>query len=66
MNEEVVQEITATDALDTDNLTVLRLRLQTITDFSFRLATFIDEYELIKFEEYKEEQERLLSEKEAA
>ena len=66
MNEEVVQEIAATDALDTDKLTVLRLRLQTISDFSFRLAAFIDEYELIKFEEYKEEQERLLTEQEAA
>lgn len=66
MNEEVVQEIAATDPLDRDGLVVLRLRLQTISDFSFRLAAFIDEYELIKFEEYKEHVDRLASEQEAA
>ena len=64
MNEEVVQEILATSPLDTDTLTVLRLRLQTISDFSFRLATFHDEYELIKFEDYKEDLARREDEQE--
>ena len=58
MNEEVVQEIAATDPLDTDRLTVLRLRLGTISDFSFRLSTFLDEREQLEFEEYEKEQRR--------
>lgn len=65
MNEEVVQDIAQTDPLDTGTLTVLRLRLQTISDFSFRLAAFIDEYEAIKFEDFQEAQKRL-DEEEAA
>ena len=66
MNEEVVQDIAQCDALDTDRLTVLRLRLQTISDFSFRLSTFIDEYEAIKFEDFQEAQRRLDEEREEA
>lgn len=59
MNEEIVQDIAQSDALDTDRLTVLRLRLQTVSDFSFRLAAFIDEYEAIKFADFQEAQKRL-------
>lgn len=66
MNEEVVQEIHECGALDTDTLTVLKLRLQTISDFSFRLASFIDEYEAIKFEDFQEAQQRKADEEQEA
>jgi len=58
MNEEVIEEVAATEPLDTATLTVLKLRLQTISDFQFRLANFMDEYNQIQFEEYQEEQNR--------
>lgn len=48
MNEEVVAEIASTDPLDTDKLTVLRLRLGVISDFQSRLSLFIDEYQTIE------------------
>lgn len=66
MNEEVVQEILQTEALDKDGLVVLRLRLQVISDFCSRVAQYTDEYEAIKFAEYEAEQRRLDEEREAA
>lgn len=66
MNEEVIQEIAACDALDTDTLSMLKLRLQTISDFSFRLSTFIDEYEAIRYEDFEESKLRLEQEERAA
>jgi len=59
MNEDVVQRIAATDPLDTNTLTVLRLELGAISEFAQRLAQFIDEHEAVEFERYKEEQARL-------
>lgn len=47
MNEQVVQELAAAEPLDTDKLTVLRLRLGVISDFPQVLAQFVDEYEMM-------------------
>lgn len=66
MNEEVVQDTLQTDPLDTGALTVLRLRLQVITDFCSRVAQYTDEYEAILFAEYEAAQRRLDEEREAA
>ena len=51
MNEEVVSDIVETEALDTDRLTMLRLRLQIISDFQHRLVWFVEEYGTLLVEE---------------
>lgn len=56
MNEQVVQDLANTEPLDTNTLTVLRLRLGVISEFPQVLAQFIDEYEQI--ETIRAEQER--------
>ena len=66
MNAAVVQDTLQTDPLDTGALTVLRLRLQVITDFCSRVAQYTDEYEAILFAEYEAAQRRLDEEREAA
>lgn len=48
MNEQVVQDLANTDPLDTNTLSVLRLRLGVISEFPQVLAQFIDEYEQIE------------------
>jgi hypothetical protein len=47
MNEQIVQELTATKALDSEALLVLRLRLEIVSEFPQVLWQFIDEYETI-------------------
>ena len=59
MNEQVVQDLANSDPLDTDTLTVLRLRLGVISEFPQVLAQFMDEYETmlaIRAEQDREQQ----------
>lgn len=66
MNEQVVEEIAATDPLDTKRLTVLRLRLETISEFPQVLSRFVDEYETIAAirEQYQRRRDEYLEEPE--
>lgn len=48
MNEQVVDEIVQTDALDRNRLAMLRLRLETISEFPQVLMQFVDNYETIR------------------
>lgn len=48
MNEQILSEIASTDALDTRKLTVLRLRLETVSEFPQVLNLFVNEYETIQ------------------
>ena len=56
MNEEVVQNIAKADTLDTDRLGVLQLELKVISDFQFKLAFFMEEYEAALVEEQQARQ----------
>lgn len=51
MNEQIMDEMGETDPLDTKRLTMLRLRLQTVSEFPQTLAQFIDAYEQMVVEQ---------------
>ena len=48
MNEQIVHEIAATDPIDTVRLQMLRLKLETISEFPQVLQQFLDNYALIE------------------
>lgn len=56
MNEQIVHEIAATEPLDTARLQVLRLKLETISEFPQVLQQFLDNYALIEAIQAEEEQ----------
>ena len=65
MNEAIMDEISEVDPLDTARLTMLRLRLQTVSEFPLTLSQFIDAYEqLVAIQ--REQQERIRRQEEAA
>ena len=64
MNEEILHEIAETDPLDSDRLRVLRLRLETVSQFLGVLSGFVDHYEEIAAR-LLEEQEQYDQEEEA-
>ncbi len=45
MREQILDEMSECDPLDKETLGMLRLRLQTVNEFSLTLAQFIDAYE---------------------
>lgn len=57
MNEQIFRDIADTDALDSERLRVLRLRLETVSEFPVVLAMFIDHYEQIAAKMMQEQQD---------
>jgi hypothetical protein len=62
MNEQIVENIAACDALDTQRLTVLKLRLELVSEFPQVLSMFIDQYEELKMMEVQREKNENLRE----
>jgi hypothetical protein len=66
MNESIVEDIASCSILDKDKLTVLKLRLELVSEFPQVLAMFIDQYEELEvIRKQRENADRRAAEMEA-